>query len=239
MQLHFVVRVPTGSRRVDFRRHRRPAKHKHWRGPQSIWIRHLGKYDQIVDWIKPIELPSWLTRETWEGLPDLLRVRELRYRLTRRGYRPRAVTLVTSLLDSDRYPKEAVADLYGQRWQVETNLRHLKSAMRMDVLRCHTVDGIHRELAVFGIVYNAVRLVMIHAAEIAGVPPDRVSFIDVLRWIELGCPGGEPPPFLINPMRSRSPAPRNVKRRHKNRNYLTRPRTPQRKLPDSLELSLV
>ncbi len=41
----------------------------------------------------------------------------------------------------------------------------------------------------FGIVYNAVRLVMIHAAEAQGVPPDRISFIDVLRWLELGCPG--------------------------------------------------
>lgn len=237
-QLHFVIRVPTGSRRVDFRLHRRAARHKHWKGPQSIWIRRLGRYDQIVDWIKPIELPSWLERDAWEAMPDLLRVRELRYRLNRHGYRPREVTLVTTLLDPEQYPNEAVAKLYGERWQVETNLRHLKTTMRMDILRCHTVDGIQRELAVFGIVYNAVRLVMIQAAEAAGVAPDRVSFVDVLRWVELGCPGREPPPFVINPVRSRSPAPRNVKRRHKNHTYLTRPRKPQRKLPVDLKLSL-
>ena len=236
-QLHVVIRIPTGSRRVDFRPHRRHAKHSHWKGPQSIWIRRLGKDDQIVDWIKPIELPSWLAPETWETLPEHLRVRELRYRLSRRGYRPRVVTLVTTLLDADQYPKEAVAELYGLRWQIETNLRHLKTTMRMDVLRCHTVDGIHRELAVFGIVYNAVRLVMIEAAETAGVSPDRVSFVDVLRWLELGCPGGAPPPFLINPPRSRSPAPRNIKRRCKGHTYLTRPRKPQRKLSVRLQLS--
>jgi hypothetical protein len=237
-QLHAVIRVPTGSRRVDFRPHRRPARHRHWKGPQSIWIGRLGRHDQIVDWIKPIERPSWLTPEAWEALPALLRVRELRYRLSRRGSRPREVTLVTTLLDPVRYPKEAVAELYGQRWQVETNLRHLKTTMRMDILRCHTVDGIHRELAVFGIVYNAVRLVMLQAAEHAEVAPDRVSFVDVFRWMALGCPGREPPPFLINPVRSRSPAPRNVKRRHKNHTYLTRPRTPQRKLLVNLQLSL-
>jgi len=237
-QLHAVIRVPTGSRRVDFRPHRRPARHKHWKGPQSIWIRRLGRHDQIVDWIKPIERPAWLPPETWEAVPARLRVRELRYRLSRRGCRPREVTLVTTLLDPVRYPKEALADLYRQRWQVETNLRHLKTTMRMDILRCHTVDGIHRELAVFGIVYNAVRLVMVRAAERVDVAPDRVSFIDVLRWMALGCSGREPPPFLINPVRSRSPAPRNVKRRHKNHTYLTRPRTPQRKLLVNLKLSL-
>jgi hypothetical protein len=237
-QLHAVIRVPTGSRRVDFRPHRRPAKHKHWKGPQSIWIRRLGRHDQIVDWIKPVERPSWLAPETWEALPDLLRVRELRYRLSRRGSRPREVTLVTTLLDAVRYPKEAVAELYRLRWQVETNLRHLKTTMRMEILRCHTVDGIHRELAAFGIVYNAVRLMMVQAAERADVAPDRVSFVDVLRWMALGCPGRQPPPFLINPVRFRSPAPRNVKRRHKNHSYLTRPRESQRKLPVNLKLSL-
>jgi hypothetical protein len=236
-QLHSVIRVPAASRCVDFRPHRRHAAFKHWKGPQSIWIRRHGKHDQIVDWIKPAHLPPWLPREIWDRLPEHLRVRELRYRVTRRGYRSREVTLVTTLLDPERYPKEAVAALYGHRWQIETNLRHLKTTMRMDVLRCQTVDGIHRELAVFGIVYNAVRFVMIHSADTHGVPPDRISFIDVLRWLELGCPGEGLPPFIINPVRSRSPAPRIVRRRHKGHTYMTRPRKPQTKLPVNKELS--
>ena len=164
-------------------------------------------------------------------------MRELRYRLSRRGFRSRDVTLVTTLLDPDRYPKAAIAQLYGRRWEVETNLRHLKTTMRMDVLRCQTVDGVHRELAIFGIVYNAVRLVMIHAGLVNGVPPERVSFADVLRWLARGCPGVDLPRFEINPIRSRAPAPRIVRRRHKNHTYMTRPRRPQRKLPVSLELS--
>lgn len=101
----------------------------------------------------------------------------------------------------------------------------------MDILRCQTVNGVHRELAVFGIVYNAIRLVMIHGAKAIGVTPERISFIDVLRWLALGCPGPVFPPFIINPRRCRSPAPRIVRRRHKNHTYMTRPRRPQRKLP--------
>jgi hypothetical protein len=238
MQLHVVIRVPAGSRRVDFHPHRRHAKHPHGKGLQSIWMRRLGVHDQVVEWIKPIEVPPWLPRDLWDRLPAHLRVRELRYRLTRRGYRSREVTLVTSLLDPQAYPKAEVAELYGERWQVETNLRHLKATMRMDILRCQTVAGIQRELAVFGIVYNAVRMVMIHSAAMRGVPPDRVSFIDVLRWLALGCPGVQLPLFQINPLRSRSPAPRLVRRRHKNHTYMTRPRTPQRTLTVTMELSL-
>jgi hypothetical protein len=248
LQLHFVIRVPVGSRRVDFRPHRGHAVFKHGKGPQSIWIRRLGTHDQIVDWIKPAQLPTWLARETWEGLPKLLRVRELRYRLTRRGFRSRQVTLVTTLLDPERYPKKAVAELYGLRWQVETNLRHLKTTMKMDVLRCRTADGIFRELGVFGIVYNAVRLMMIHAGEAQGAPPGRISFIDVLRWLELGCPGRDLPRFIVNlasasrlwrPARCRSPALRCTRRRPRPLCYMTRPRKPQRKLPDDQELQSI
>lgn len=239
LQLHLVIRVPVGSRRVDFRPHRRHGKFKHWKGPQSIWIRRLGKHDQIVEWIKPAEVPAWLPREAWEGVPERLRVRELRYWITRRGFRSREVTLVTTLLDPERYPKKAVAQLYGLRWQVETNLRHLKTTMKMDVLRCQTAEGISREVAVFGIVYNAVRLVMIHAAEAQGSPPQSISFIDVLRWLELGCPGRELPRFIVNPTRCRSPAPRQTRRRPRPLRYLTGPRTPQRKLPDDQELLLI
>lgn len=236
--LHAVLRVPAQSRCVDFRPHRRHAKHKHWKGPQSIWIQRLGKHDQIVEWIKPAETPPWLELAAWKSLPQTLRVRELRYCIPRRGYRSRQVTLVTTLLDPERYPKHAVAELYGLRWQVETNLRHLKSTLGMNILRCQDVDGIYRELAVFGMVYNAVRLLMLHSASAQGVPPDRISFIDVLRWLKLGCQSPELPVFIINPKRNRAPTPRIVRRRHKNHTYMTRPRRPQRKLITPLELSL-
>ena len=118
-------------------------------------------------------------------------------------------------------------------------MRHLKTTMKMEVLRCQTAEGIFRELAVFGMVYNAVRLVMIHAAEAQGVPPDRISFVDVLRWLELGCPGRALPPFIVNPRRCRSPAPRQTRRRPRPLRYLMGPRTPQRKLPDDQDLLLI
>ncbi len=59
------------------------------------------------------------------------------------------VTLVTTLLDPVVYPAIELAELYAQRWQIETNLRHLKQTLRMDVLRTKTVAGVQKELLMF------------------------------------------------------------------------------------------
>ena len=78
------------------------------------------------------------------------------------------MTLVTTLLDAEAYPAEDLASLYGERWKIETYLSHLKTTMRMDVLRCQSVPGVLKEMAVYAIAYNLVRLVMIRAARQQG-----------------------------------------------------------------------
>ena len=114
---------------------------------------------------------------------------------------------------------------------METNLRHLKQTMGLDVLRCQTVEGVHKELTAFAIVYNAVRAVMLQAARTQQTEPDRISFVDVLRWIQRGCPGKTLPQFVVNPRRMGRVEPRRVKRRPKPFPLLT---TPRRQLRNSL-----
>ncbi len=97
-------------------------------------------------WHRPRGCPPWMSNEVFNRLPNELTVRELRYRVTRRGFRTHTVTLVTTLLDPVRYPKKDLVELYERRWQVETNLRHLKQTMGLDVLRCQTDEGIRKEL---------------------------------------------------------------------------------------------
>jgi Transposase DDE domain len=168
---------------IDFRqgrRHNAPG-HKPVKGlPTSRWLKRLGVKDQLVEYSKPKERPEWLTEADYAQLPATLMVRELRYRITRPGCRTKSVTLVTTLLDAERYPAADLAELYGQRWTIETNLRHLKQTMKMDVLHCETVNGVLKELTVFALVYNLVRAVMCAAAERQQVPVDRVSFADAL-----------------------------------------------------------
>src|SRR5205814_2978263 len=110
-------------------------------------------------------------------------VRELRYRVAQRGLRTRTVTLVTTLLEVDLYPADTLAELYHTRWQVETNLRHLKQTMGLDVLHCQHLVGVLKELTVFALVYNLIRVVILAAAHRQGVALERVSFVDALRWL--------------------------------------------------------
>lgn len=192
--------------------------------PRSRWIKWQGRLDQLVEYFKPKQKPKWMSAEDFKALPASLVVRELRYRIERAGYRTREITLVTTLLDPERYPVEELAQLYADRWQIETNLRHLKQTLSMDVLRCKSVDGIHKELRMFALVYNLVRLVMLRSAELQGVPPDRISFVDAMRW--LARPGEGPPLHCLSlvPLRTGRCEPRVIKRRMKQFPLMKKPR---------------
>ena len=158
----------------------------------------------------------------WAVLPPTLFVRELRYSVVSHGCRTREITLVTTLLDAKQYPAADLAELYGKRWQVETNLRHLKQTLHMDVLRIKSVDGIHKELTVFAIVYNLVRLAMLEAAQRQGVMPDRISFVDALRWLVAAGTGLPLRRIRVLPLRPDRHEPRVRKRRPKNYPLMTK-----------------
>lgn len=192
--------------------------------PRSRWIRNIGKHDQIVAWQKPASRPLWMTVEQFARLPEEIEVRELRFKINRSGFRIREVTLVTTLVDECIYSKDNLADLYRQRWEIETNFGHIKTTMNMDVLKCRTVDGVLKELHMFAIVYNLVRHVMKKAAEAQNVPQSQVSFIDALRWIQsIRCSSSLKHIALI-PIRPNRHEPRVRKRRPKNYSLMKVPR---------------
>ncbi len=140
------------------------------------------------------------------------------------GRRVQLLTLVTTLVDPKRYPKEVLARLYEKRWGVETNLRHLKQTLPMDILRCETWRGIWKELLVFVMVYNLVRRGMLAASRQQGVDPERISFVDALRWLREARRGEAIPRLKINPQRRGRVEPRVKKRRPKQYDLMTRPR---------------
>ena len=215
---------------IDFtagRAHAVPGKGKSDRQtglPRSKWIESLGPLDQVVGWFRPLQVPVWMTAEAWAALPATLRVRELRYTVARPGFRVHSVTLVTTLLDPVRYPKDKLAEAYGLRWTIETAFGHLKTTMRMDALRCQTVRGIEKELTMFLLVYNLVRMTVLEAAKRQGVPPERISFIDALRWLATARPGDELPDLVVNPARPGRVEPRVRKRRPKEFPVMQKPR---------------
>jgi len=204
--------------------------------------KRLGKNDRLLVWHKP---QNWQRRyiplKLWRCLGPELSVRILRYTLRRPGFRTRSVTLVTTLLDPQRYPAEQLALLYAKRWQIELWFRDIKTSMGMEVLRCQSPKMIHKELEMFFIAYNLIRCLMIRASRQHDAQLQRLSFkgtVDGVRQFSLAiaqAPSRKKQQSLIEqllqsiaadlvPERPGRREPRAVKRRPKPGAWLTQPR---------------
>lgn len=228
------------KRKIDFRRKRRrrsrgkPAGKRPGHRPPLYdrqVLRRCGPRDRIVRWRKPLSRPRQMEREAFDALPDTIDVRELRRTVTMPDGRKATITLVTTLLDERRYPAEELIAILKARWGVEVNLRHLKTTMRMNVLRSKSVAGVRRELWMYLIVYDAVRLVMLAAAARQGVAPDRISFADALYWVRRGNLSEPLPELSLVLLRPGRIEPRLKKRRNDHFGLLTKPRNQMRKAP--------
>ncbi len=138
-----------GARITDFRRGTR-----------------LGCRDHLVSWKKPKSRPEWMTAQQYTQFPDELTVREVQVD---------GQVLVTTLIDR-KVSKGELDRLYAQRWNVELDLRNLKTTLGMEVLRCLTPPMVEKELWVHLLAYNLIRLLMAQAALQANVHPRQLSF---------------------------------------------------------------
>jgi hypothetical protein len=192
--------------------------------PRSRWLKALGIHDQLVVWLNPKTRPSWLTREALTALPESLVLQEVRDHIGSPGFRTHQITLVTTPLNAAVYRVDDLATLYRQRWQVGTSLAHLKTTMQMEVLHCKTVPGVLKELTVFAIVYNLIRMVMWNSARRQHTDVERISCLDALRWFSAPSTGIPLGVLLVNPMRPHRVEPRVKKRRPKSFPFMITPR---------------
>jgi hypothetical protein len=210
-----------------FRAHQRVLWTFGGAGLQARIERSLGRDDRVVIYRKPRQRPDWMSEADYAALPSELTVRELRYRVTEKGFRSRRIMLVTTLLDPVRYPKAELARLYGLRWQIETQFRHLKSTLKMAVLKGKSAAIIEREILGYVLVYNLVAREIRSITQERHIAPDRISFIDAVRWLLAGMCSGVA--LLKNPLRPGRFQPRVRKRRSVTYPYMTRPREVLRK----------
>jgi hypothetical protein len=222
--VHVVLRMKR-SQLVDFRPHRPAAQPGREKGrPRSAWLARCGHHDQLVLWHRPQTVSRTMTPEQHAALPEYVVVRELRHRVNTPGFRTRQVTLATTLLDPQAYPAAELAELYRQRWQVETNLRHLKQTLGLAVLKSATVAGIEKEILVFALVYNLVQSARAEAAAAQGVDRERISFVDALRHLRWPLAATAPPELWVNRLRPDRYEPRVRKRRPPEYSLMTQPR---------------
>ena len=192
----------------------------HQRRPTQ-WMKDHGEV-----WTRPSQRPRWMDPGVWSSLPQQLSVRIVRYTVPRKGCRTRVVYVATTLLDPIAYPPATIMRLYGHRWNIETCFNSLKTHAGMNALKSKSAAGIAKELIMYLIVWNLVRMVMNEFAAAARVSVWRVSFLDAIRWLCVLLQPQRPAELklLINPDRPGRWEPRKLKRRLNEYDLLTEPR---------------
>lgn len=136
---------------------------------------HLGKRDHLIEIVKPKVKPAWMSQAHYEQAPESITVRELA---------TGGKVLVTTLLHPKQTSKNDLKILYQSRWNIELDLRNIKTTLGMDVLSCKTPEMVVKEIWVYLLAYNLIRLLMAQAAQLSNVLPRELSFKHTLQlWL--------------------------------------------------------
>jgi len=129
--------------------------------------RKLGTKDHLVELTKPNKKPDWMTQEQYEQAPDSLTIRELSVG---------GKVLITTMLSPKEASKSELKELYKRRWHIEVDFRNIKTTMGMDTLSCKTPEMNEKEIWIYFLAYNLVRLLMAQSALLADLLPRQLSF---------------------------------------------------------------
>jgi hypothetical protein len=100
------------------------------------------------------------------------------------GFRPQWLCLFTTLTDPQAYPAPELVELYGRRWRIELNLRHVKEQMGATQLEVYSAAMARKQWLACLLAYNLVRAAMLCAALAHGTPPLTLSFSACRRRLE-------------------------------------------------------
>jgi len=135
----------------------------------------IGARDHIVEWTKPKQKPHWMTFEEYDNFTNELTLRE---------FKSGKKVIVTTLLSDKEAPKKEISSLYKQRWHIELDLRNIKTTLGMEQLSCRTPGMNEKEMHVYFLAYNLIRLIMAEAAIQTGLMPRQLSFKHTLQiWL--------------------------------------------------------
>jgi hypothetical protein len=134
----------------------------------------IGVRDHLIILSKPNK-PDWMSQYEYDQAPATLKVRE---------FQAGGKIMVTTFLCPKDTPKSMLKALYRQRWNVELDLRNIKTTLGMEQLRCKSPEMARKELWVYLLAYNLIRLLMAQAALLADQIPRQLSFKHTVQiWL--------------------------------------------------------
>lgn len=129
-------------------------------------VRRLGRRDAIFEIRKSSALKDRI------DVPEVMLVRIIT--VHRAGFRPRR--LITSLLDAVQYPAGDIAELYHERWHIETFFREYKHTLNAQRFHARTEKALYCEVIFQMLLCTLTRLAMADAALESGLIPGEISF---------------------------------------------------------------
>ena len=137
--------------------------------------KRLGCKDHLIPLVKPKRKPNWMSQEDYDSAPNSIPLRELKIK---------GKILITTLLSAKVFPKQELDALYKKRWHVEVDLRNIKTTLGMETLSCKTPDMIEKEMWVYLLAYNLIRLLMAQSALLGNILPRQLSFKHTVQlWL--------------------------------------------------------
>ena len=137
----------------------------------------LGTRDHLITLPKPKIKPDWLTQREYDKAPESLIVRE---------FKAGCKIMVTTMSCPQSAPKSELKKLYKLRWNVELDLRDIKQTLGMNILSCKSPEMVIKEIWVYLLAYNLIRLLMLQSALLADIPVRSLSFKHSLQiWLAI------------------------------------------------------
>jgi hypothetical protein len=136
---------------------------------------YLGINDHLIQLKKPKRKPEWMTDDEYEQHPDSLCIREVKVA---------GKVLITNQFSVESVSKSDLKSLYKKRWNIEVDFRNIKSTLGLGILSCKTPAMNEKEIWVYFLAYNLIRLLIVQAALHANLLPRQLSFKHSLQlWI--------------------------------------------------------
>lgn len=211
--------------------------------------RGLGIGDRLVEWTCPRTCPPGVSEDEYKRLPERLQVRLVGIDINVPGWRTRRVIVATTLIDPVKYPAQLIRKIYYRRWEIETHFDQIKTQLQLEVLRTKSPEMVEKEFLIGLIAYNLIRALMQRAAHLHHASLESISFkgaLDTIRnystAIRASCAHPEKTKALIAqmlekiaheqiPERPGRSEPRVKKRRPKNYQIMTKPRSKMKPTP--------
>jgi Transposase DDE domain len=116
----------------------------------------------------------------WLGKPEKKTSIRVRRIVVSREGKPDLI-IVTSLLDSKKFPAADVLELYGLRWTIETAFLHITKEFDLRHMIGSTAEATIFQFSISLMIYNVMKLIQAHASESQGVSPEEISLPKIIR----------------------------------------------------------